>query len=298
MRSLSIVVLFLGMGLFLSLSPLLPVASGATWPGNCAAGSVFFMAPGVAYHRAPDVAGNNAARAESGIKENIPTKYQTQYQAWKHAFLITETGRRQWELYENNPRFSLTIVMSDDNPNGASTGKYKWDEAGQLIAATITLDRRQNRGFPNPIYYPVMNSLALFDASYKLNNDVLAAAKLAHEFGHLNYTAKSDATLYQLQTQLTPVYNQTFLSNGRNINDVRLLNLARQMGGTPIEIWENREYWGEANAMLYLRDRFPEKGARCLLFGKIKQSIDLYANNYAERFLQIAHQAPNSCEWH
>ncbi len=128
MRSLSIVVLFLGMGLFLSL---LPVTSGANRPGNNA--------------------GSWPATAESGIKENIPAQYQAKYQAWKRAFLVTETGRRQWEFYENNPRFSLTIAMSGDNPNGASTGKYKWDEAGQLIAATITLDRRLDRGFPNPV---------------------------------------------------------------------------------------------------------------------------------------------------
>ena len=41
------------------------------------------------------------------------------------------------------------------------------------------------------------------------------------------------------------------------------MELASQMGGTPVTIWEDREYWGETNAMLYLRDRITENGMRC-----------------------------------
>ena len=47
------------------------------------------------------------------------------------------------------------------------------------------------------------------------------------------------------------------------------------MGGTPREIWEDREYWGEANAMIYLRDRFTEENLRCPLFSRIRRSVDL-----------------------
>ena len=42
-----------------------------------------------------------------------------------------------------------------------------------------------------------------------------------------------------------PQYNKIFLSNGRNANDPRLIELAKQIGGTPVEIWEDREYWGK-----------------------------------------------------
>ena len=71
------------------------------------------------------------------------------------------------------------------------------------------------------------------------------------------------------------------------------------MGATPVEIWEDREYWGETNAMLYLRDRFADDGFRCLLFSRIKRSVDLYAREYEERFLNIAQSTPSGrrCGW-
>jgi hypothetical protein len=127
----------------------------------------------------------------------------------------------------------------------------------------------------------------------------LAATKIAHEFGHVNRTAKGDPVLYQLQVQLMPQYNRIFLSNGRDAGDPRLVELARRMGATPVEIWEDREYWGETNAMLYLRDRFADDGFRCLLFSRIKRSVDLYARGYEERFLSIAQSTPSGrrCGW-
>jgi hypothetical protein len=115
----------------------------------------------------------------------------------------------------------------------------------------------------------------------------------------VNRTAKVDHVLYQRQGQLIPEYNKIFLSNGRDANDPRLLELARQMGGTPVDIWEDREYWGETNAMVYLRDRFTEESLRCPLFTRIRRSVDLYAKNYEPRFLEIAQAIPSRkiCGW-
>ncbi|HVF86786.1 MAG TPA: hypothetical protein VM866_04320 [Pyrinomonadaceae bacterium] len=234
-----------------------------------------------------------------GIKEVVPKKFAARYREWKDEFLSTETGRKQWAMYEQDAKFTLTITVTPDRAQGAGTGKYAWDESGKLIAATITLGSRINEGYPNPVYYPVMNSLTPSASSEVVDGDVLAATKMAHEFGHLTRTAGADTTAYQLQCQLMPVYNKILLSNGRNTDDPRLLALAQQMGGTPVEIWEDREYWGETNAMLYLRDRFPEDGLRCTLFHRIKRSVDLYAKGYAERFLEVARSAPasNRCRW-
>lgn len=234
-----------------------------------------------------------------GIKEVVPDKYLSRYNEWKTEFLATEMGRQDWAMFAHNPNFSLTVVVSRDNPEGAGTGKYKWDDSGKLIAATITLGIRINEGYPNPIYYPVMNSLTPRPSTYVVNEHTLAAAKIAHEFGHLTRTVKTDPTLYQLQSQLMPVYNKIFLSNGRNANDPKLLDLARQMGGTPVEIWEDREYWGEANAMMYLRDRFTEESLRCPLFSRIRRSVDLYAKSYEMRFQEIAQSTPSRriCGW-
>lgn len=222
-----------------------------------------------------------------GIKEEVAEKYKARYAEWKNEFLSTETGRNQWEAFEQNERFTLTITVSNDDRNGAGTSKYKWNDAGELVAATITLGSRIDEGYPNPIYYPVMSALAHSEPSI-LNGNILAAAKIAHEFGHVKQAAIIDGVLYRLQNQLMPGYNKILLSNGRNTFDPRLISLTKQMGGTPVEIWEDREYWGEANAMLYLRDRITKRSEQRALFTRIKRTVELYAKNYQARFEQIS----------
>jgi hypothetical protein len=243
--------------------------------------------------------GLNRPGSSGYITEVIPDKYQERYQSWKTEFLSTDTGRRQWETYAQNPRFALTITVSRENAQGARTGKYKWNDSGGLIAATITLGCRIDDGFPNPIYYPVMNSLSPGQTSSVVSGNVLAATKIAHEFGHVNRMLIADGALIQLQTRLIPSYNKILLSNGRNTRDPRLVELARQMGGTPVEIWEDHEYWGEANAMLYLCDKLTKESLRCTVLSRIKRTVQMYAENYAERFVQIAQaqRSPAACGW-
>jgi len=246
-------------------------------------------------------AGTYVANAadEGGIKEVIPAKYAARYQAWKKDFLSTEAGRDQWAIYEKNPDFTLTITVSRDNAEGAATGKYRWDASGKLVAATITLGSRLDNGYPNPIYFPVMNSLIATESYVPISGNTLAATKIAHEFGHVIRTSQVDAHLYQLQGLLIPQYNKIFLANGRKAGDPKLVDLAQQMGGTPVTIWEDREYWGETNAMLYLRDRITENDMRCSLFNRIRHSVDLYAKQYEKRFFDIAHASPSTklCGW-
>ena len=242
----------------------------------------------------------NSATAETGgIREVIDKQYKARYQEWKSEFLSTEIGRTQWEMFSNNPHFVLTIGVGRNNVNGAATGKYKWDETGHLIAATIMLGNRIDEGFPSAVYYPVMNALQPYEASRLINGNVLAATKIAHEFGHVMKIGTTDQAAYTLQLKLVPVYNKIFLSNGYNVQDPRLVDLAKQMGGNPVEIWEDREYWGEANAMLFLRDRVAKEKFHCRLFGKIKRAVEEYAKNYEERFAEIAKEqgAIYTCGW-
>jgi len=236
---------------------------------------------------------------EGGIKEIIPAKYASRYLAWKKDFLSTQAGRDQWAVYEHNPAFTLTITVARENAEGAATGKYRWDQSGKLVAATITLGCRLDNGYPNPIYFPVMNSLLPTESYLPISGNTLAATKIAHEFGHVLRTAQVDARLYQLQGQLIPQYNTIFLANGRKAGDPKLMDLERQMGGTPVMIWEDREYWGETNAMLYLRDRITENDMRCSLFSRIRHSVDLYAKQYEKRFFDIAQASPSTklCGW-
>jgi hypothetical protein len=238
---------------------------------------------------APWRSGIRPPNAAGGIKEVIPSKYKQRYRGWKNEFLATETGRQQWESYQQNEQFTLTITISGDGRYGAATGKYSWDDSGKLVAATIALGSRIDEGYPNPIYYPVMNALAPHPASspFVLKNDILAAAKLAHEFGHVKQVASTSSAVYRLQNQLIPIYNEILLSNGRNTKDQRLIDLARRMGGTPVEIWEDREYWGEANAMLYLRERITDKSEHREIFDRIYRSVGLYAKGYVDRFNEI-----------
>src|SRR6266496_6156006 len=199
--------------------------------------------------------GAPTAPESGGIRESISSKHQKRYQEWKDEFLSTDIGRAQWEMYAHHPRLVLTITISGKNPNGAGSGKYKWNEAGELVAAAITLGSRVDEGFPSSVYYPVMNALEPFESRKLIGGSVLAAAKIAHEFGHIMKISGTPQELYSLQVQLVPMYNKIFLSNGHNVQDPRLVELAQKMGGNPVELWEDREYWGEANAMLFLRDR-------------------------------------------
>jgi hypothetical protein len=244
--------------------------------------------------------GNYAAPpAGSGIREAIDIKYKVRYEEWKTEFLSTDIGRAQWDMYAHHPRLVITITVAANNPQGAATGKYKWNESGELVAATITLGSQVDQGYPSSVYYPVMNALEPFEAKRLIGGSVLAATKIAHEFGHVMKIAGTPESLYHLQGQLIPVYNKIFLSNGYNVNDPRLVELAQKMGGTPVELWEDREYWGEANAMLFLRDRVAKEKFHCRLFGKIKQAVEEYAKDYEERFAEIAKSqgAIYGCSW-
>jgi hypothetical protein len=239
------------------------------------------------------------ASATGGIREEIADGYKKRYQQWKAEFLSTEIGKAQWELYARHPRLDLTITVSRDNEYGAGSGKYKWNASGELIAATMTLGARIDEGFPSNVYYPVMNALEPYEKRKLISGNVLAAAKIAHEFGHVMKIGTIPEPLYHLQLRLAPIYNGIFLSNGHNVDDPRLVELARQMGGNPVEVWEDREYWGEANAMLYLRDRVAKERFHCRLFNQIKRSVEEYAKPYEERFTAIAKSQGviYSCSW-
>jgi len=255
---------------------------------------------------AQSAAGRNSKRnvyaaspADSGgIREVIPAKYEKRYEEWKAEFLSTDIGKAQWDMYAHHPHIVLTITING-NSKGAGSGKYKWNDSGELVAATISLGSEIERGYPSSVYYPVMNALEPFENQRLIDGSMLAATKLAHEFGHVMKISSVPRSLYDLQIQLVPVYNKIFLSNGYNVNDPRLVDIAQKIGGNPVQIWEDREYWGEANAMLFLRDRVAKEKFHCRLFGKIKQAVEEYAKDYEERFAEIAKSqgAIYACSW-
>src|SRR5689334_21439143 len=85
--------------------------------------------------------GTSATATAGGpsLREVIPPKYQRRYEEWKAEFLATDIGKAQWEMYASHPRLVLTITIGGKNAEGAGTGGYKWNDKGELIAATIVL---------------------------------------------------------------------------------------------------------------------------------------------------------------
>ena len=112
---------------------------------------------------------------DGGIREDVPAKYRERYDRWKAELLSTAYGREQWDKYADNKNFILTIVVTGDRKKGAGTDKFLWDDAGRFVGATITLGANLDEGYPNPIYYPVLNSLASDSSAYSISGRILAA---------------------------------------------------------------------------------------------------------------------------
>lgn len=221
---------------------------------------------------------------DGGIQEIIPAKYRDKYQKWKDEFLTTDFGKEQWKQYSENKNFILILKISPGEGQGAGTHNYLWNDKGELVGATIELGNKMDKGYPDPVYYPVMNSLSLFTAPDEVKGKTLAATKIAHEFGHVNLTLKTNSDLFQLQNKLMDEYNTILLSNGHNVRDDKLVKIAVSLGGTPVEIWENREYWGETNAMRYLMGKINKEFYYCSVLTKIETNLQTYARPYKDRF--------------
>jgi hypothetical protein len=224
-----------------------------------------------------------ATPTDGGIREEIPLKYRERYEKWKSELRATDLGREQWDKYASNKSFILTIVVSGGQ-KGAGTDKYLWNDEGQLVGATITLSAALQDGSPPPIYYPVLNSLSTDTTTYSISGPIVAATRLSHELGHVNQTSEASMKLIQQQNNLIVQYNSIFMENGLNSKDTRLLDLATQLKGTPVQIWESREYWSEVNAMLYLSQRISKENFYCFVFKKIRHNLETHAKAYEDRF--------------
>ena len=101
--------------------------------------------------------------------------------------------------------------------------------------------------------------------------------------------------LIQTQNKLILQYNSIFVESGLNSQDTRLLELAHQMNGTPVQIWESREYWSEVNAMLFLSQRISKESFYCVVFKKIRRNIATYAKAYQDRFSKYPEFTNSPC---
>ncbi len=224
--------------------------------------------------------------SDGGIRLDVPNKLKDKFEKWKTELISTEFGRKQWETYENNKQFVLVIKVTRERGEGAGTDKYQWDESGDLVGATIFLGTDLDEGFPSPVYYPVLNALSPDRDMLPLSPAIIAAAKMSHEIGHVEQTSRMSEKLVQLQAKLIPEYVEIFLKNGRDASDNRLLDLERQMGGTPTGIWEDREYWSEVGTARYISERLTGESDLCRILKKTKQNLIDYAPTFQARFDQ------------
>jgi hypothetical protein len=220
------------------------------------------------------------------LTEQIPKSYLGRYNKWKAALLSVDSGRKLWQKYAENPSFRLTITISKEENQGAKVDSYLWD-AGKLAGATITLGSQLDYGFPNQFDYPVLGSLESVREGWGITgDDILAAAKFAHELGHLEH-ASSDSANFQIQNQLAPIYVKRFLSNGLNPTDPVLKKLAERMTGVPLKIKCARENYAEIHALRYLLEKLKTKKHRKLM-RTVWQSIQPEFDDLFRSFINSA----------
>jgi len=162
---------------------------------------------------------NSADAGSNRVIELIPTDYRKRYLKWKNDYLSTEVGRAQWDRYALDQNFTLTIMVSKDRAEGAIVDAYRWNDTSRLVAATITLGSKLDSGYPSSINYPITCSLAPGNLPPEVKGTILAATKLAHEFGHLNRTMTLAGKLYRLHDELMMEYPKSFSAHGRDTND-------------------------------------------------------------------------------
>ena len=234
--------------------------------------------PAPVYPQAEILSGSEASApddfgATGNLDEQIPKRYRARYNRWKAAFLSVEFGRQLWSRYAANPAFRLTIIVSKSKGRGGDVNNYIWDK-GRLVGATISLGHQFDQGCPERTYYPVLGSLPYMRARWcDEGDDVLAAAKIAHEFGHVDDIANTDAATVQLQKALSPFYVSHFLSNGYDIDDPVLIELAGRMGGTPLAIVKEREFWADTYALRFLLGKL-KAGSRRELLRWVQKSLE------------------------
>jgi hypothetical protein len=261
-------------------------AAGVLLGANLISSSAPAVYPQSFFPQASETAAVENKIETPNLVEQVSGHYRGRYKLWKSTFLSEPSGRQLWLKYAASSEFHLTIIVSKDQGKGAKVKDYRW-EAGKLVAATIMLGSQLNSGYPGQQYYPVLGSLAFTRYPWEERSDfVLAAAKIAHEFGHIDHTASSDAGDYQLRNELLDVYATKFKSNGYDPDDPALAELTTRLGGDPDEIHGQREYWAETYAMRYLLEKLGswERHQLLRLVRKTLQSSDIYS-------------LPSQCEW-
>jgi hypothetical protein len=177
--------------------------------------------------------------------------------------LSTAEGQKLWNKYHDDKNFILNLNVTDrgsDNKNkGAETGDYKFDDKGNMTGATITLGNNIGGGIGSPPSdYPVSSTLEGSDAH------TIAAAKIGHEFGHVEYN-RSLGHLFYEQQQVISQYNEKRQDELTRLNataaqrgsDAALQRISqqfeRQFSATMETVRNQRELGAERTAIPVIR---------------------------------------------
>jgi hypothetical protein len=217
---------------------------------------------------------------DGGIREEFPEKYRERFDQWKMELISTEFGRDLWDRFAGDRDFILRIVISRNEGTGAWAGRYKRDLSGRLVEATVMLGDDLDSGYPAPVYYPVLNSLK----RAQVDGSVLAAAKMAHELGHVSYAADQDSGIAQLRERLSVLYNARLMKVGFNDQDNFLNFLAKQMGGTPGQISEEKEYASEVYTYRYIESRIGGTKRFCRVARQVHRNLESDGPKYGSYF--------------
>jgi len=217
---------------------------------------------------------------DGGIREEIPDRYRDRFDKWKIELLSTDYGRELWDRFAKDRGLILRIVISRTEGTGALAGRYKREPSGRLVEATIVLGNDLDQGYPAPVYYPVLNSLK----RGQIEGSVLAAAKMAHELGHVSQAANQDTKLVQLRDRLSALYNARLIRLGYSEQDNFLSFLARQMGGTPVQLSEEKEYASEVYTYRYIESRFGRTKKFCRVVRQVHKNLEAEGPEYGPYF--------------
>lgn len=236
---------------------------------------------------------NVASPTDGGIRLDVPQRFQSRFDEWRTGLVSTEYGRGQWERFAENKNFVLKIEVTGRRNKGAGTGSLEWNDNGELVGATITLGSDIDSGYPNSLYYPVLESLSVLESATPDAARLLAVTKFSHELGHVDQILRESSELLQLQDKLVPQYSNIFLKNGWNTKDKKLVEMAERMGGTPTEIWERREYKSELIALNFLSEKIAGESYLCDVLRRVRRNVDDNARQYRVVFDGVS--MPTNC---
>ncbi len=189
---------------------------------------------------------------------------QKAYDKWKAAYLATEQGRKTWARYQDDKNFRLQIAVVDRGDAGknrsARVDDWTFDKDRYATGATMTLGRNLGKGVPNDdVSYPISSTLD------PTNSAKVGAAKIAHEFGHLDDLRSLGTKFYEQQQiynaiagRLNELGRQNRLGEVTTDATYRNLNedFQKKFGATQIQEGINRDNRAEKNAIPTIRQIF------------------------------------------